>query len=173
MLDVPKSTVLAAARELGIEWREDASNAETEHDRNWLRHEVLPLLEERRPGLRRTLARTAAQFSDLAGYVEREAAAWLDAEAAPDGGIDAARFRALDPALAAQVARLLWERAHGHVEDFDHHVLRALRAALRRDGARWSVPFGPGLRLEAEGGALRPVPDEPPCGAAPGGPGPR
>ena len=49
----------------GIEWREDASNQHLHHTRNWLRHEVMPLLAARFPAAGEALARhAAAAFED-------------------------------------------------------------------------------------------------------------
>jgi len=42
-----------------VAWLTDASNADTAFDRNYLRHELFPLLEQRWPGLVRRLSRTA------------------------------------------------------------------------------------------------------------------
>ena len=43
----------------GIGWLTDASNEDTAFDRNYLRHELFPILEQRWPGLVRRLSRTA------------------------------------------------------------------------------------------------------------------
>jgi tRNA(Ile)-lysidine synthase len=40
------------ARDRGLEWVEDASNANRQFDRNFWRHEVLPIIEQRFPGFR-------------------------------------------------------------------------------------------------------------------------
>jgi len=49
LLDLDRAEVLAYARERGLRWIEDASNADTGFDRNYLRHRILPLLRERWP----------------------------------------------------------------------------------------------------------------------------
>ncbi len=76
LLDVDRAELLAYARAHGLRWIEDASNADLGFDRNYLRHQVLPLLRERWPAANRTLARSAQRCA--------ETAAWLDAEAAAD-----------------------------------------------------------------------------------------
>ncbi|MBE0657263.1 MAG: tRNA lysidine(34) synthetase TilS [Bryobacteraceae bacterium] len=59
----------------GLSWREDASNQHVHHTRNWLRHEVMPLLAGRFPAAGEALARhAAAAFEDRmfwASAVER------------------------------------------------------------------------------------------------------
>src|SRR5215831_19561698 len=49
LLDVPRAEIEAYARDLGVKWIEDESNADTVRARNFLRHEVLPLLEKQFP----------------------------------------------------------------------------------------------------------------------------
>lgn len=49
----------------GISFREDASNSDPKYLRNRVRHELLPLMEELRPGARTTLARGAGLLREL------------------------------------------------------------------------------------------------------------
>ncbi|WP_407570767.1 tRNA lysidine(34) synthetase TilS [Deinococcus altitudinis] len=58
-LEVGRDEVLAYLGTLGQTWREDSSNADTRFTRNWIRREVLPLLQSRFPALERTLPRLA------------------------------------------------------------------------------------------------------------------
>jgi tRNA(Ile)-lysidine synthase len=59
LLDASRADILAHAREQGLEWIEDESNADTGLDRNFLRNAVLPLLDERLPRFRDSLVRLA------------------------------------------------------------------------------------------------------------------
>jgi tRNA(Ile)-lysidine synthase len=70
LIDVSRAALEAYASEIGLGWVEDPSNQDRRFDRNYLRHEVLPTLEEHWPDVTRRLARSA----DLAG----EAAALLE-----------------------------------------------------------------------------------------------
>lgn len=65
LLDVDRSRLLAHARAQGLSWIEDASNADCDIDRNYLRHRVLPLIEARWPGWRGAWQR-AIDLSDEA-----------------------------------------------------------------------------------------------------------
>jgi tRNA(Ile)-lysidine synthase len=76
LLNVDRAELLAYAHAHDLHWIEDASNQDTGFDRNYLRHQVLPLLRERWPAANRTLARSARLCA--------ETAAWLDEEAATD-----------------------------------------------------------------------------------------
>ncbi len=51
LLFAPKADILNYAETKGIQWREDASNADRKYIRNKIRHEVLPVLKEINPSL--------------------------------------------------------------------------------------------------------------------------
>ena len=59
LLDVERPELENWLRDRAVEWLDDSSNADVAFDRNYLRHEVFPLLERRWPGLAMRLARTA------------------------------------------------------------------------------------------------------------------
>ncbi|MYF49078.1 MAG: tRNA lysidine(34) synthetase TilS [Gammaproteobacteria bacterium] len=63
-LGIPKRTLQAAAEELDLDWLEDPGNADATYDRNFLRHEGLPHLAERWPGLNAALARAGKAQAD-------------------------------------------------------------------------------------------------------------
>jgi tRNA(Ile)-lysidine synthase len=44
-----------------LKWREDRTNRDPKFTRNWVRREILPLLEKRAPGVKARLSRLAAQ----------------------------------------------------------------------------------------------------------------
>ena len=50
MLGLNRSDILHWPRQDGWDWREDASNASSKYLRNRIRHELLPLLEDIKPG---------------------------------------------------------------------------------------------------------------------------
>src|SRR3546814_11214304 len=60
LLDVPRASLLSPARAHGLRWIDDPSNADTAHERNFLRHRVLPLLRERLPAATPAHPRPAA-----------------------------------------------------------------------------------------------------------------
>ncbi|MDR1076482.1 MAG: tRNA lysidine(34) synthetase TilS [Xanthomonadaceae bacterium] len=68
LLDVPRRDLLAYARSNELIWIEDPSNDSHDYDRNFLRHQVLPLLGKRWPRAVGALAQSArlnAEASDL------------------------------------------------------------------------------------------------------------
>lgn len=60
LLQTTRAALATYARARGIHWIDDPSNSESRFDRNFLRNEVLPLIESRWPGAAARLARSAA-----------------------------------------------------------------------------------------------------------------
>jgi tRNA(Ile)-lysidine synthase len=59
-----RSELSAHAHALGLAWVEDSSNTAVDYDRNFLRLQVLPLLEQRFPNIRRVLADNLQRFRE-------------------------------------------------------------------------------------------------------------
>jgi tRNA(Ile)-lysidine synthase len=74
LLDVERSELEAYAREHGLEWVEDDSNEDVSYPRNFLRHRVLPVLQQRFPSYRSTLSRSAGHFAEAAALLDELAA---------------------------------------------------------------------------------------------------
>ena len=72
LLALPRSELLRYARARGLAWIEDPSNASEGHDRNFLRHRVLPLIGERWPQAPAALARSAALLATQADLLAGE-----------------------------------------------------------------------------------------------------
>ncbi len=91
LLRSTKAEILAYAQAQGLVWREDASNAQSVYERNFIRHEVVPPLKQLNAGLEKTFARTRmrltgtyALFQEQARILQKEL--WHETK----GGIDLA-----------------------------------------------------------------------------------
>ncbi|MEZ4756253.1 MAG: tRNA lysidine(34) synthetase TilS [Flavobacteriales bacterium] len=73
LLSVPRAVIEDHARRHHIPFREDASNADPAYLRNRVRHELLPMLEELRPGARRVLQRNVALAREMHALAEERA----------------------------------------------------------------------------------------------------
>ncbi|HEY5701217.1 MAG TPA: tRNA lysidine(34) synthetase TilS [Gammaproteobacteria bacterium] len=105
LLGASRSGICDYAEQSGLRWVEDASNADLRYDRNYLRHEVAPVLRARWPGAMRTIARAARHQAAIA----RIANALGDAaslSAAGDGDtLDCAALVRLDRDIATLAVR--------------------------------------------------------------------
>lgn len=72
LLDTAREALLTYAREHGLSWIEDSSNTDTDLDRNFLRHRVLPLLRQRWPQADAAFARSAALAADSTRLLAEE-----------------------------------------------------------------------------------------------------
>jgi tRNA(Ile)-lysidine synthase len=66
LLDVARAALHAYALARGLTWIEDESNASLRHDRNFVRHEIAPLLDARFAGWREAAARCARHAASAA-----------------------------------------------------------------------------------------------------------
>ncbi len=106
LLEVRRNEIEAYAKARKLEWIEDESNADSRHDRNFLRNELLPRLEVRFPAYRETLSRASRNLADYSELAEELAA--LDASAFDDGPIPVETLRGLADARALNLLRRLF-----------------------------------------------------------------
>jgi len=138
LLDQPRSALLDYARQHGLEWVEDESNADERYPRNFLRHRLFPVLEQRFPAWRDTLGRSARHFA--------EAAEMLDEIARADmRGGDTLTVDALRALSQARARNLLRHFLHGQGAPMPQEaqldeMLRQLCGA--RDNADVCVDYG-------------------------------
>ncbi|WP_171017152.1 tRNA lysidine(34) synthetase TilS, partial [Pseudomonas sp. G(2018)] len=70
MLDVTRAELEAYATEHQLIWIEDPSNQDRQFSRNYLRHQVFPVLTSRWPQAMATMARSAAHLSEAQGLLD-------------------------------------------------------------------------------------------------------
>nr|WP_189836621.1 tRNA lysidine(34) synthetase TilS [Sulfuriferula sp. AH1] len=70
LLDIDRSTILDWAHRHQLHWIEDESNRDSRYARNFLRHEILPLLTQRYPAWRTTMARSAQNLAEAAELLD-------------------------------------------------------------------------------------------------------
>lgn len=64
LLEINQQTIKDYAQQHNLQWIEDPSNQDIQFDRNFLRHNIIPLLEQRWPSLDKTVARVAEHCAD-------------------------------------------------------------------------------------------------------------
>ncbi len=110
LLGLRRAAIEAQAREWRLEWLEDPANADLHHDRNFLRHAVVPLLARRWPQASSSAGRLAAQMADAEELLGDAAAA--DAAALEDARrVPRAALAALSPARRRNLLRHLLRAA--------------------------------------------------------------
>lgn len=130
LLKIPRTRLEKYARLRGLSWVEDESNLDTRFDRNFLRHRVLPILEERFPAYRETLLRASRNFSESALLLE-ELARHDAANAIHEKQLSVVALTHLSPPRAKNLLRHFL-KLHGisapsaiRLEDMLHQLLSA------------------------------------------------
>lgn len=73
LLSISRDALVAYLRARGASWREDATNADTAHARNLLRHAVFPVLRRLNPRIAEAMGRTASIAGQAADRLASEA----------------------------------------------------------------------------------------------------
>lgn len=147
LLEVPREALRGWARDRGLAWREDATNALGVFARNRIRAQLLPELErDWNPAVREVLARTAAvSRADEAFLAAETARRWRTVREPGGTGACVLRVPALlaEPeAMKTRIVRRAIEAVRGDLRriGFEHvDRILALAAAAQGDG-RLQVP---------------------------------
>jgi tRNA(Ile)-lysidine synthase len=173
LLGVRRAETRGCCAAVGVDWREDPTNAEPGPLRNRVRQRLLPLLEELRPGATGALARTAALAADERDWLDPLVAAALAATAAdppathadperPGGevagrggpgapgpvALDAAALAGLPVALARRVVRAAARQAGAAAPDAE----ATDRVVALAAGSARGAPARPGGEATWPGG---------------------
>ena len=131
LLGISRQDIELYARSRGLEWVEDESNADTLRRRNFLRHEVFPLLEQQFPAASVTIARAAAHLAEARDLLDEMAQA--DLENCGGSALDIAVLRRLGEARAKNLLRD-WCEAQG-VQPLSAARTTELLRQLRESGS--------------------------------------
>jgi tRNA(Ile)-lysidine synthase len=115
----------------GIAWREDPTNDDPRFERNWVRHVLMPQLQERRPGVAKTIARTAAKSRADELALDAIAQVVLQESLSDDVGVFVPGVDALEPAIEARVVRSVCRRLGVDPSDHDVDTIAALQSHHR------------------------------------------
>ncbi len=151
LLDISRSALLDYAQQHALQWVEDDSNADDAYPRNFLRHRVLPLLEQRFPAYRETLARSARHFAEAAILLEELAVQDANMFPSPPGGgergegkpsLEVARLQSLSHPRAKNLLRYFLATQDAPIPDSTRleEMLRQLCHA--RSDAAVRITFG-------------------------------
>ncbi|MGH8478805.1 MAG: tRNA lysidine(34) synthetase TilS [Gammaproteobacteria bacterium] len=113
LLDFPRQALREFAVARGLRWIEDPSNDSARFERNFLRHQVIPILGRRWPAIARTLAQAADRQADAAAVLDTMASEDLQGvRCGGEGALSASAMRALSLPRRRNLLRA-WLRAAG------------------------------------------------------------
>ena len=158
LLDVPRAHLEAYAQEHNLSWIEDPSNARTDFSRNYLRHEIFPLLTRRWPQAAASMARSASHCAEAQGLLDelarqdlQEAGSVSEFDWLGLPSLELAPITSLSPARQRNALRH-WLAALGRLPDTDHWAgWDALRDARADAQPVWKLAEG---QLHRAGGRI-------------------
>jgi tRNA(Ile)-lysidine synthase len=160
LLDIPRADIETYCDYHGLEPCFDRSNLDTTYFRNWLRHKVIPLLEQHNPNLRQVLGRSAQVIAEDYALLRSVLEEWwprvvveerlqpLGAEPGEGTGerivLDLIAWRALPASLQRSILREAVQRLRRTLRDISFvHIEDAVRVAREGStGSRATLPRG-------------------------------
>ena len=131
LLDVPREAIVAYAREHGLTWIEDESNADESLTRNFVRRRLGPLMQQKYPKWRENLARAARHFSRQEAGAQDLLRKFLQAKG----------LRAPSEAKLVEMLKQLTSQGAKTLIEHDGARLRVYRGRILQD--RDTSPFTP------------------------------
>ena len=165
LLRSSRGDTVGYCRALGLKPRLDESNLSTEHNRNRVRIELLPVLEQYNPAVRDALIRLSRSAAEGVEYLDsRLDALWQEAVRQGEGYIALKKdvFNRLEPAMQAHLLRRAVTRVKGdlnelkqvHVDDMARLMDGPAGRILHLPGGvRFSVGYAEGAIALFEGDA--------------------
>jgi tRNA(Ile)-lysidine synthase len=119
LLNVSRSALQDYAKQHGITWCDDESNENTEFERNFVRHEVLPVVQARYPAIKTVLARTASHLAEANDLLDTLAK--IDAESIlKENKLCLQGLSALDTPRAKNLLRWWFAKNHLAMPSAEH-----------------------------------------------------
>ena len=143
LLGTSRQLIRAALNDAGISWREDASNLDLGYGRNWIRHELIPVIESRYPHASEAIGRAVAGQRQWRQIIDRLAAQWLDEHLVCLQPMTLRRDRDAEPAIVIAAIQMLWTQAdwpRGKMTQ--SHWLQVAQTLSSTPPQRYALPAG-------------------------------
>lgn len=87
LLTISRADIEAYGTQHQLQWVEDESNQDQRYDRNFIRHQITPLLNNRWPGIRKAVSRSAYLCGEQEGLLEELLSFHLQSALQTDGSL--------------------------------------------------------------------------------------
>ncbi len=84
LLRFSRRCIQSYADSYGLHWIDDPSNEDTAHARNYLRHEIVPRMKQRWPGMDKTIARSGNRCAEAQEILNFQVEYWFDSVFVPE-----------------------------------------------------------------------------------------
>ena len=115
LLTASRHDIRQSLSEIDQPWCEDSSNSNTRYQRNWIRHELLPLIEQRYPRAIDAINRAMSGQREWRTLVDKMAEEWLhrhmvksSIQPHPRDRVSLKRDSSIDAAVVIAAMQILW-----------------------------------------------------------------
>ena len=156
LLDVSRDDVEAYLNDHGVSWREDATNADTRLRRNFIRHEVLPLLERGlNPRVKEALSRTAELLGDEETLLSAMTEQALEGAQSEAGELRIGELTTMEPGLRRRVLQAWLLRMGVPKGNVRFDIVERLDAISTSTSGSQTLELAPDCNVVREYGQLR------------------
>lgn len=110
LLEVRRQPIRDALQAIGQRWREDASNEDPEYRRNWIRHDVMPMLRDPFPQVDEAILRAIDGQRQWADVIHALADQWIESQPRPSGSVVLRCDPAAPQAVVVLALQKIWDR---------------------------------------------------------------
>jgi tRNA(Ile)-lysidine synthase len=141
LLQTGRQTIRDAMRAENHPWREDSSNAELDYRRNWIRNELLPLVESKYSGASRAMVRAIEGQREWRQIIDRLARDWTHAHRVTSAPLTLRKSPDTDPAILVSAMQALWVEQQWPRRDMSRNQWLRLSESLRSTQSdRFTLP---------------------------------
>ncbi|MFT5757638.1 MAG: tRNA(Ile)-lysidine synthase [Alteromonadaceae bacterium] len=112
LLHIPRKIIMAYATKYALSWIEDESNQDVRFDRNFIRHNIMPVLSERWPSILTTIARSAEHCGEAESLLMELAAQDLKICQTSQNSLGVVAIQKLSQARFNNLIRYFLQRHH-------------------------------------------------------------
>lgn len=156
LLSITRSEILAYLDSINQPWRHDATNEDQGPTRNWLRHDLLPRLEQRIPASDAALCRLANQANEANRVIQSLATQLLDeatreATRASGTTLNCSPFAKAFPIVGREALRLFWRQQQWPEQSMTAHHWQTLLTMATDGAVQPRVDFPGGVAVSHDG----------------------
>ncbi|GAA5506039.1 tRNA lysidine(34) synthetase TilS [Novipirellula caenicola] len=120
LLSVSRDCIRTALGAIHQPWCEDSSNASRDYRRNWIRHELIPLIQSQYPDASEAISRAAATQRDWVQTIESMADDWRMQHVHVGDTVVIDRDRETDPSVIIRAMQQLWSTQGWPMQGMSH-----------------------------------------------------
>lgn len=151
LLRIRRQDLTAGLRQIQQAWREDATNQQLHWKRNWIRHQLLPLIESQYPQATERMAHTIEQQTEVMEVIDQQACRWIEACVTTASDTIVVRHHSAANAVVIHAMRKLWDQQAWSRGQMTESHWRAVLAAIQADRAdRFDLPGGVAVIVSEE-----------------------